>query len=565
MILRRFLRRHYRSLAGAALLSCASAGCTVALLSHINRLASQGVHGPSLSPLLVGAGWLLALLATSACSQLLLAWLGGNLVAQLRMELSKRFIELEYEKLAERKHTVFGSLIDDVANIAPLALVAPLLAYNVLLAVLYAGYLATVSLPLLGMLGAFLVVTFAVSLTLARVMRGRLDELRRANDKVFEYFRFISDGKKEMTLNAARAAHFTDAQMTPAIVRARGLMVHAYAGLGLNEAWSMAVLYGAIFLIVYLGYALLGLTQDTVIHFVIGAVFLGGPVGFIVSAGRQVAVGTASLRHLERMGLDTADETPETSSAAGPHARDDWSQIRMQDVCYSYPGHADAKPTIGPVDLAIARGEMVFIVGGNGSGKSTLLLLLSSLIAPQQGAISIDGMPVDADPRWYRGRFTGVFGDFFLFPHVLDAEGRPLSDARIGQLLEVLDLGEQVQTHEGELSRLALSTGQRKRLALLQCYAEDRDIFFFDEWAADQDIHFRDYFYRSLLPALKAAGKTVIAISHDDRYFHMADRVLTLEAGLVVSDVRQASQGESLAPSKEIDAVARGFSSVTSE
>ncbi len=541
MILRRFLRQHRRPLAGAAILSCSSAGCTVALLSHINRLASQGVGGASLHPLLAGLCWLLALLAASALSQLLLARLGASLVAQLRMELSQRFIELEYEKLAERRHTVFGSLIDDVANIAPLALVAPLLAYNLLLAVLYTGYLATVSLPLLGMFGAFLAGAFAVSFALARVMRGKLDELRQANDKVFEYFRFISDGKKEMTLNAARAAHFTGEQMTPAILRARGLMVHAYAGLGLNESWSMAVMYGSIFLIVYLGYALLGLSQDTIVHFVIGAVFLGGPVGFIVSAGRQVAVGSASLRHLERMGLDADGEPVAAVSSTGWKVPGDWRQIRMQGVAYRYPGSTGAKPTVGPIDLALARGEMVFIVGGNGSGKSTLLLLLSSLLAPREGRITMDGMPVDADLRGYRERFTGVFGDFFLFPHVLDAEGRPLSDARIAQLLDVLDLGEQVQTHEGELSRLALSTGQRKRLALLQCYAEDRDIFFFDEWAADQDIHFRDYFYRTLLPALKAAGKTIVAISHDDRYFHMADRVIALEAGRVVSDVRQSA------------------------
>jgi putative ATP-binding cassette transporter len=549
MILQRFLRRHYGALIGAALLSCASAGCTVALLSHINRLASQGLRGEAAHPLLVGLLWLVALLATNALSQVLLARLGGNLVAQLRTELSRRFIELEYEKLADRKHTVFGSLIDDVANIAPLALVAPLLAYNALLAVLYACYLATVSPVLLAILGAFLATTFAASLLLARVMRGQLDELRRANEKVFEYFRFISDGKKEMTLNGARAEHFTRELMDPAIVRARRLMVRAHAGLGLNEAWSMAVLYGSIFLIVYLGYAVLGLSQDTIIHFVIGAVFLGGPVGFLVSAGRQVAVGAASLRHLERMGLDTAGAAEEGRATLAQQSTPlRWHGVRLEGVCYSYPGRDAAKPTVGPIDLAIARGEMVFIVGGNGSGKSTLLLLLSSLLTPGKGVLRIDGAPIEADLRAYRDRFTGVFGDFFLFPHVLDAAGTPLSDERIGQLLDVLDLDAQVEAHEGELSRLALSTGQRKRLALLQCYAEDRDIFFFDEWAADQDIHFRDYFYRSLLPALKAGGKTVIAISHDDRYFHMADRVITLEAGLVVSDVRQ---GPSLCPSGE--------------
>ncbi|MEI7037831.1 ATP-binding cassette domain-containing protein [Fulvimonas yonginensis] len=535
MILGRFLRQHYRTLAGAALLSCASAASTVALLSHINRLASAGMHGPASRPLLLGILWLACLLATNALSQLLLARLGGSLVAQLRTELSRRFVAMEYEKLADRKHAVFGSLIEDVAAIAPLALVAPLLAYNLLLAVLYASYLATVSIALLGTLLLFLGTSLAASLALERVMRDRLDELRQANEKVFEYFRFIGEGKKEMSLNAARARQFSDELMLPAIGRARGLMVRAHAGLGLNEAWSMAVMYGSVFLIVYLGYAAFAMRQDTIVRFVIGAVFLGGPVSFIVSAGRQVAVGAASLRHLERVGLDAdVDADANVPRAARRRTFESWRTIRLQGVCYSYPGSAAAKPTVGPVDLEIARGETIFIVGGNGSGKSTLLLLLTSLLRPHAGTIYLDDTPIETDLRSYRERFTGVFGDFFLFPHVLDAAGNRLSDERIEQLLRVLDLDAQVEAHEGELSRLALSTGQRKRLALLQCYAEDRDIFFFDEWAADQDVHFRDHFYRTLLPALKAGGKTVVAISHDDRYFHMADRVIALDAGRVV-------------------------------
>jgi putative ATP-binding cassette transporter len=536
MILRRFLRHHYRSLLGAAMLSCASAGFTIALLSHINGLAAQGVHGRALRPLLLGVLWLAGLFVTNASSQVLLARLGGNLVAQLRMELSRRFVGMEYEKLVGHKHTVFGSLIEDVAAIAPLALVAPLLAYNLLLAVLYAAYLATVSLALLGMLLLFLCTSLAASLLLERVMRVKLDELRQANEKVFEYFRFISDGKKEMTLNASRASHFLSELMAPAVRRARGLMIGTHAGLGLNEAWSMAVMYGAIFLIVYLGYALLGLEHGTVVRFVIGAVFLAGPVNFIVGAGRQVAIGAASLRHLERVGLkDDADEAEGVDHPSGHAASGTWRKIRLAGISYSYPGNTDSRPAVGPVDLEISRGEMVFLVGGNGSGKSTLLLLLTSLLTPDTGAVYLDDIAVRADLAAYRARFTGVFGDFFLFPHVLDGMGECLPDERIERLLGVLDLGAHVQTRRGELSRLALSTGQRKRLALLQCYAEDRDVFFFDEWAADQDVHFRDYFYRTLLPALKASGKTIVAISHDDRYFHMADRVIALDGGTVTS------------------------------
>lgn len=538
MILKRFLRRHRVALLAAIALSAVSAISTMALLSHINRLAAGGLVALGARPLATGIVWLLALLLSSGASQFILARLGASLVAQLRVDLSNRFIDLEYEKLADKKHSIVGSLIEDVASIAPLVLVAPLLAYNILLAALYAGYLASVSLPLLGILLAFLCSTLLVSLTLERFLRKRFDRLRDASDKVFEYFRYLSDGKKEMTLNASRATYVADELLGPAIQRARALSVQVNTGLGFNEAWSSAVVYGSVFLIVYLGYTALALPQATVVSFVIGALFLSGPIAFIVSAARQVGVGTASLRHLQRVGLDLArestDRTPDIASAP----LQAWDSIRLEDVSYSYSGDAEPRVVLGPVNLEIRRGEMVFIVGGNGSGKSTLLLVLSSLLAPRTGRVTVDGVPLEGDRHRYRERFTGVFGDFFLFPHVIDATGRHLSDERIGQLLTALGLGAHVQVNQGELSKLTLSTGQRKRLALLQCYAEDREIFFFDEWAADQDAHFRDYFYRTLLPELKARGKTVIAISHDDRYFNVADRVVKLEGGLIVADTR---------------------------
>ena len=539
MILKRFLRQYRGSLIGAVVLSSASAVSTMALLSHINNLASGGIHVLGFRPFLIGACWLAALLVASASSQFLLAKLGGDLVAQLRAELSKQFIKLEYEKLVDQKYSIFSSLIEDIASIAPLVLVAPLLAYNILLAILYSGYLATISISLLGILFGFLCATLIVSLTLERVMRAKFDQLRQANEKVFEYFRYIGEGKKEMTLNASRASYVTDELMRPAIQLARKFMIQVYTGLGFNEAWSTAVMYGSIFLIVYLGYSALALSQTTIIHFVIGALFLSGPVSFIVSSVRQVGIGTASLRHLERFGLDLGHEVVERKPTSQERRLfGDWQCISMDKVCYSYPGEVESLPTLGPINMDFKRGEMVFIVGGNGSGKSTLLLLLSSLLSPQAGQIAVDGVPLEGAPLLYRERFTGVFGDFFLFPHVLDSNGQHLSDERIQKLLTTLGLGSYVQVNKGELSKLTLSTGQRKRLALLQCYAEDREIFFFDEWAADQDAHFREFFYCTLLPELKGRGKTVIAISHDDRYFHVADRVIKLENGLVVSDAR---------------------------
>jgi putative ATP-binding cassette transporter len=183
---------------------------------------------------------------------------------------------------------------------------------------------------------------------------------------------------------------------------------------------------------------------------------------------------------------------------------------------------------------------MIFIVGGNGSGKSTLLLMLCGLLAPNSGGILIDGCLENASS--YRTRFAGVFGDCHLFLDVLGPAGECLSDEEIQALLRQMYLDSRVQVQGGTLSTVTLSTGQRKRLALLQCYAEDREIYFFDEWAADQDPQFREHFYQVLLPDLRRRGKTVLVISHDDRYFHVADRIVKLEAGLIVSDVSIQSE-----------------------
>ena len=80
-----------------------------------------------------------------------------------------------------------------------------------------------------------------------------------------------------------------------------------------------------------------------------------------------------------------------------------------------------------------------------------------------------------------------------------------------------------------------LSHGQRQRLALLGAYLEDRPIYVFDEWAANQEPQFRNIFYRQILPELKARGKLAVVISHDDRYFDVADRLIRLTSGVLAA------------------------------
>ena len=187
----------------------------------------------------------------------------------------------------------------------------------------------------------------------------------------------------------------------------------------------------------------------------------------------------------------------------------------------------------GPWSFAIARGEVVFLTGGNGSGKSTALKLISGLYRPESGSIRVDGFEVtDGTLQSYREMFTCIFTDFHLFKGLYGLED--VDPEQVDSMLRLMGLEEKVTFSNGRFSTQDLSTGQRKRLAMVVALLEQREIYLFDEWAADQDAWFRDIFYRVLLPALKRSGKTVIAVTHDDRYWSMADRCIELDAGEIV-------------------------------
>lgn len=191
---------------------------------------------------------------------------------------------------------------------------------------------------------------------------------------------------------------------------------------------------------------------------------------------------------------------------------------------------------LGPIDLVFEPGQITFIVGGNGSGKSTLAKLITGLYVPRTGTVSLNGERIDHENiEWFRQNTSAIFTDFHLFEDYLGFD-RPGIDAEVQHYLEELQIAHKVTVQDGTLSTINLSQGQRKRLALLTALLEDRSIYLFDEWAADQEPKFRDVFYTEILADLKARGKTVIVITHDDRYFHLADQLVKLDFGRVAAE-----------------------------
>lgn len=206
-------------------------------------------------------------------------------------------------------------------------------------------------------------------------------------------------------------------------------------------------------------------------------------------------------------------------------------EISLEEVTYAYEGNNGMRVfRVGPLSLSFRSGEITFITGGNGSGKTTLAKLLTGLYEPLGGNITLNGRKVS--PSELKELYSTVFSDFHLF-RTMYGINYDHCEEDIQKYLQQLRLSEKIRVDQGKFDHLNLSTGQKKRVALMISYLEDKDIFLFDEWAADQDPEFKQYFYRTLLPELRARNKCVIAITHDDHYYDAADKVYKLTMGKV--------------------------------
>jgi putative pyoverdin transport system ATP-binding/permease protein len=331
-----------------------------------------------------------------------------------------------------------------------------------------------------------------------------------------------------LKLHRARADAFVAGELAPhveavRVQRTRGYMLHALAA-----SWGNLLLFGFVGLTLFVLARLFHADAHVMSGYVLVFLYLIMPVEGLLAA--LPAIGSARIA-FERIDQLEAALPPEPTSTAQNAAA--FKSLTLEGVEHRYLRDAeDGFFTLGPIDLTFRAGELVYLVGGNGSGKTTLAKVLVGLYAPEAGRIVIDGKAVDDHCRAaYRQLFSVVFSDFHLFDSLLGLPAH--SEAAARALLAALQLEHKVRIENGRFSTLDLSQGQRKRLALLVALLEDRPFYLFDEWAADQDPAFKDVFYRVLLPQLRMRAKTVLVITHDDRYFELADRIIKLDGGQV--------------------------------
>ncbi|MCP3778714.1 cyclic peptide export ABC transporter [Paenibacillus sp. MZ03-122A] len=352
------------------------------------------------------------------------------------------------------------------------------------------------------------------------------------------FFRFIDHmvhGYKELSINNQKKNEFKeDVQTSTWAYRSKRIL----GDLNFANVFVIGeLLFTAVIGIVAFLFPILfkGIESQSLASYVFVFLYMTAPVhGILNSIPSMIGVRISwkRLNGLEQelsavVSQETVENLP-AADAGGPF------ELELKNVAFNYKNQKDTHFAVGPINAVFRSGEITFVTGGNGSGKSTLGKLITGLYEPDEGEILLNGNQVSA--KKLGQYFSAVFSDFHLFEKLYGLEVHELND-RINQELRALEIDDKVHVSGNQFSTIRLSTGQRKRLALLVSRLEDRPFYLFDEWAADQDPEFRSVFYHTILPEFKRQGKCVIAITHDDRYFGVADKLIKMEMGDAVTSV----------------------------
>jgi putative pyoverdin transport system ATP-binding/permease protein len=506
----------------------ASSGFIALINATLHRSASRSV----LLPLFVLACLLLPALRFT--STVLLTRLTQQAQFELRLALARRILAaplLELERIGPAR--LLAVVTEDIGTITGALSNLPLVLLHLTVVIgclLYLGWLSPVLLLVVVVFVVVGVATYRLPLWKAQ---HRFRQVRQAWDSLYQQMRGLTDGSKELKVHRRRREAFLEQVLAPA---ARSLWHHMVRGSAITAAANS---WGQVLFFVLIGLLLFGLPTagdgEVLTGYTLAILYMITPLDTLLNLLPTFARAAVAADKVESLGLRLEGAREPVEAAAAP--RRPWRRLELVAVTHTFRTEtAEEEFMLGPLDLVFEPGEIVFIVGGNGSGKTTFAKVLLGLYLPQSGEIRLDGEAVGSQTRdGYRQLFAAVFADSYLFDRLLGLDS-PNLDARARDALRWLQLDRKVTVGNGVFSTLDLSQGQRKRLALLTALLEERPIYVFDEWAADQDPGFKRVFYRELLPELRTKGRTLFVISHDDAYYDAADRIVKLDYGRVVFD-----------------------------
>ncbi|MBC1224094.1 cyclic peptide export ABC transporter [Nostoc sp. UCD121] len=536
-LIRLLLRTSSLHLCLAILAGILSGGTAAGLIALINMTLSQ--NQPSKTILIWSFVSLCSLrLIANFISQFLLIQLSQKAILNLRIFLTRSILASPLRHLEQiGAHGLLAVLTEDIQTISNTVITVPFVCINIAIVIACLIYLSWLSkiVFLIGISFMFLGI-FSYSLPMMKAM-SFLKLAREQEDRLFKHFRSVIQGTKELKLHRRRRQAFLSEELHTTALSFRRHNVVGMSIFAAAASWGQVLFFVAIGLLLFIIPTINKIPPAILSAYALTIIYLISPLEYIMSMMPSITKALVALKKVESLGLSLVNYSNEICDNVSLASDQYWNCLELVNITHAYyQEREESNFILGPINLKFHPGELVFIVGGNGSGKSTLAKLISGLYIPETGNIYLDDQLIDNhNLEWYRQQFSVVFSDFYLFDRFLGLDSGDL-DIQTQKYLIQLQLDHKVKVNNGVLSTTDLSQGQRKRLALVTAYLEDRPIYMFDEWASDQDPVFKEIFYTQLLVELKKRGKTVLVISHDDQYFYLADRIVKLEYGQVKTE-----------------------------
>ncbi|WP_143870275.1 cyclic peptide export ABC transporter [Catenovulum sediminis] len=470
----------------------------------------------------------LAIILLKSISHILSVYIVHKSTVLHRIELYKRINALSYSALERIGQARLINIINvDIHNIYSAATSLPFIWISLITVMGTLSYLLYLNERV------FVFVLFAILIAIViyqipSILGVRYFSRSRASfDKVQDGAKGLIYGAKELKLSRHKSQNYLNENLIKPEFDA---LQDNFKGMAIV---TFAEVYGELIAFLVIGIVIFHLTymyaidQTELFGIVVALLYLTGPVSIILGSLGEIQKGKVSLKRIQAFYAEMHEEkNADVQQTVMP------PQIMLlKNLSYQYAdATADNSFALKDINLKFKQGEVTFIVGGNGSGKSTLSKLLTLHYHATAGQILYDGVELNSSNlQSYREHISAIYTDFYLFEKLYGE----IDEEKSARLLSYLELQEKVVIKDNQFSTLNLSDGQRKRLALFAALYENRQICLFDEWAADQDPRFKDIFYRTILPSLKAQGKIIIAITHDDRYFDYADQLVLMENGRV--------------------------------
>ncbi|MDL2141597.1 cyclic peptide export ABC transporter [Flavobacterium tructae] len=520
-----------RPLIGYSLLAIVSGLSGFAFITIINKIISNSITSTETvsmqNYLYLFAGTIVVFFVSRRWLSEGIIRLSQKIYWDIRKDVIKLILKAPYRKLQEYKEEVYTTLATDVNHISNASLMIITFFSSIILILACLVYMAFLSLKLFAVSLAVIAIGVCIYTLRAKTSNRQIKEVRELEKVFIGIFNSILNGAKEININSDKGTQIYDQKVMKIATTGEDKYVTALLKYLNSEIISQLLFYSLItFILVFAG----PVFQTPIaikISFIFVLLYLMGPIVSVMSIIPVMNRALVSLKKMEKLKKELT-ELEKLKEVDDKEEYKDFSNLKIRNYAFSF---GENQFSVGPINFDIKRNEIVFVYGGNGEGKTTFINTVLNLYDLDNGEAYIDGELVPLkELEKIKNLFAPVFSDFYLFDEFYGITN--VDYDKINKYLKLFELEGKVHIKDGYFSTTHLSTGQRKRIALINTLLEDRPIIVLDEWAADQDPHFRHKFYTEIIATLvRDEDKTIIAITHDDKYYNTADTLLKMEYG----------------------------------